>query len=603
MEIAKFVAFKDLCSHPVNKFTTGLLACATALCIGCSNEPNGNQGVTDESLLTQAQTDSATEQPTASPTASTSLAPETENTVPVNIATDDASAARLLAQATFGTTLQDIERVNVLGIEGWINEQLNLTGSSHLTYAQANGNSSNAEARVNKWWLDAIEGEDQLRSRVAFALSQILVVSDVQQTLGNAQFGLAGYYDTLRQHAFGNYRDLLEDITLSPVMGVYLSMLQNAKADPQTNTRADENFAREVMQLFTIGLHELNIDGSQKLTSGRPVPSYTQSDVGEYARVFTGWGYANTDRWDAVPASQYADFLNPMVPYPQYHDSGEKKLLRGVISPAGLSAEEDLQIALDSLFNHPNVGPFISKQLILRLITSNPTPGYVARIATVFNDNGAGVRGDLKSVVRAILLDNEARNGHTSVPHFGKLREPLLRLTHLWRAFDAQYAPGKNLYSTNAPHLKNVTATLGQTVLGASSVFNFFHPDYAPLGALRNAALVAPEAEIYSENYVLASNTFISTYIHKFYYASEEQTGARFQTYINIAPQTDKAIDAYELLDELNLVMMSGQMPEDVRSILFDHISALPEDNAGRAQRVKDSISLIMTLPSYLVQK
>ncbi len=516
---------------------------------------------------------------------------------------EDTAAARLLAQATFGATLDKINRVKALGIEGWIDNQFTLTGSSHLRYAQNNGNASNAEARINKWWLDSIEGEDQLRHRVAFALSQIFVVSDVQQTLGNAQLGLADYYDTLRKQAFGNYRELLEEITLSPVMGVYLSMLQNAKADPATNTRADENFAREVMQLFTIGLHELNIDGTQKLQRGLPIATYTQADVAEYARVFTGWSYANTDRWDAKPLSQYADFLNPMVPYPEYHDTDEKQLLRGVASPAGLTAEEDLQIALDSLFNHPNVAPFISKQLILHLVTSNPTPAYVARVATVFNDNGAGVRGDLKAVVRAILLDTEARNGHTSVPDFGKLREPILRLTHLWRAFDAQYAKGANVYSTNAPQLKNVSETFGQTPLGASSVFNFFHPDYAPLGPLRDAGLIAPEAEIYSENYVLSTNTYISTYIHKFYDAGNDQTGATFQTYLNIEPQTSKAADPDALLDELDLVLMSGQMPSQVRTILLEHMIDLPDDLTGRSQRVRDSISLIITSPSYLVQK
>ncbi len=523
---------------------------------------------------------------------------------PATIEAEDIAAARLLTQATFGTTIEDINRVKALGIEQWIDDQFTQPGSSHLAYALNNGgSSSNAEARVNKWWLDAIDSEDQLRGRVAFALSQIFVVSDVQQTLGNAQLGLADYYDMLRDNAFGNYRDLLEDVTLSPVMGVYLSMLQNARANPASNTRADENFAREVMQLFSIGLHELNLDGTPKLANGRQIATYTQDDIAEYARVYTGWAYANTDRWDAQPLSQYADFLNPMVPYPQYHDTGEKRLLDGVVSPAGLTAEEDLRIALDSLFNHPSVGPFFVKQLIQRLVTSNPTAGYVERIARIFNNNGEGVRGDLQAVVRAILLDDEARNGHSTNANFGKLREPLLRMTHLWRAFDAQFADGRNNYTSNAPQLKNIASSFGQSALNAASVFNFFHPDYAPLGAIRDAGLVAPESEIYSENYVLSTNTFISTYIHKFYYAGTEAGGVQFLTYINIEPQTRTAANPEDLLDELNLVLMSGQMPDDMRNILMQHLDALPNDIRGRAQRVKDSISLIMTQPAYLVQK
>ena len=576
-----------------------LLVTGLAILIACgdSNQSNATDTGSDSLATPPTEQDLTTDQTGSSLNPILPIGP-------ANIQVADMDAARLLAQASFGSNLESISQVKALGAEAWIDDQFTKTGSSHLAYARSNGNSSsNSEARIHKWWLDAIDAEDQLRGRIAFALSQIFVVSDIQQTLSNAQLGLAGYYDMLRRNAFGNYRTLLQDVTTSPVMGVYLSMLQNARANPQTNTRADENFAREVMQLFSLGLHELNIDGTPKIENGRPIPTYTQADVGEYARVFTGWSYANTDQWNAQPLSRHADFLNPMVPYPDFHDVGEKRLLSGIVSPAGLSAEEDLQIALDSLFNHPNVGPFIGKQLIQRLVTSNPSPAYVARVATVFNNNGAGVRGDLKAVVKAILMDVEARNGHNTVTNFGKLREPALRLTHLWRAFDATFADGATSYTTNAPTLNNASSTFGQSVLGASSVFNFFHPDYSPLGPLRDSSIVSPESEIYTENYVSASNTFISTYIHKFYHAGAGERGATFQTYINIEPQTNKASDPIALLDELNLVMMSGQMTDDVRSILLDHMQALPNDLSGRAQRVKDSISLIMTLPGYLVQK
>ena len=518
--------------------------------------------------------------------------------------TTEESAARLLAQSTFGTTREDIARVESLGINGWVEDQFTKTSGAHLAHLlDNNGSTSNAEGRISKWWEDAIDGEHQLRGRVAFALSQIFVVSDVQQTLGNAQLGLAHYYDILSEHAFGNYRDLLEDVTLSPVMGVYLSMMQNAQADPATNTRADENFAREVMQLFSIGLHELNIDGTLKLSDGEPIPTYTQADVGEYARVFTGWGYGDTDRWNASPASQYANFLIPMEAFPEYHDSAEKRLLNDVVVPAGQTAEQDLKIALDSLFEHPNVGPFIAKQLIQRLVTSNPTPAYVARVARWFTNNGTGVRGDLEAVVRAILLDNEARYGHETIENFGKIREPVLRLSHLWRAFDAQFGEGLNTYSTNAPQLKDISSTFGQNVLGAASVFNFFHPDYAPQGALREVGLTAPEAEIYTENYVLATNGFINTFIHKFYTAGDSGSGAQFLTHINISDQANLAADTDALLDELDLVLMSGQMRSDMRIVLKNHLDALPDTPEGRAQRALDGISLIMASPAYLIQK
>lgn len=518
-------------------------------------------------------------------------------------AATDASSARLLTQATFGATRADIEQVTSLGIDAWVDHQLSIDGESHLRQLQdKNANGSNSADRVHLWWLHAVDAPDQLRGRVAFALSEIFVVSDVQQTLGHAQMGLANYYDILRNHAFGNFRDLLTDVTLSPVMGVYLSMMQNAKANLETNTRADENFARELLQLFTIGLHELNLDGTLKLIDGKPVNTYTQDDIKEYARALTGWGYGDTDRWDAHPASRYANFLIPMASFHDYHDSGEKRLLGGVTLAAGQSPEDDLHQVLDSLFHHPNVGPFLSKQLIQRLITSNPTPSYVARVAATFNDNGAGVRGDMKAVVRAILLDEEARLGHLTVPNFGKIREPVLRLSHLWRAFDAQFAKGSQTYTAN-PQLNGLDIEFGQSVLGSPSVFNFFLPSYAPSGPVRAKALVSPEAELYTENYVLTANSFLNTYIQKFHVAEQGDLGVQFETHIDITPQVELAKNPAALLQELNLILLSNQMPGEMHQILTEHLNALPSSPEGRIQRVLDAISLIMASPSYLVQK
>ncbi len=256
------------------------------------------------------------------------------------------------------------------------------------------------------WWNNTIDGADQLRQRVAFALSEILVVSNRPIELQRSQFAMADYYDTLSQHAFGNYRDLLEDITLHAVMGIYLGHVKNEKADPERNIRPDENYAREVMQLFSIGLHKLNLDGTPIMNAeDKPEPAYGQFEVQEFARIFTGWNYAGVT-WSRGHGG--ADNTLPMEPHEEFHDTEAKQLLEGAPIPAGQTARQDLEAALDNIFNHPNVGPFIGKLLIQRLVTSNPSPAYVSRVASKFNDNGQGIRGDMFAVVKAILIDLEA---------------------------------------------------------------------------------------------------------------------------------------------------------------------------------------------------
>ena len=514
------------------------------------------------------------------------------------------AAARLLAQATFGATLADIAAVERLGIEGWVDDQFTRQGEPYLDYVRTiPGTSSLTGPRHDIWMIDAIDGDDQLRQRVAFAYSQILVVSDVSQNLDRAQYAMTNYYDILRNNAFGNYRDLLEEVTMSPVMGLYLSMLQNAQGDLSSNTRADENFAREIMQLFSIGLYELNLDGSiRRDANGDPLPAYTQQDVEEYARVYTGWNYADADRWDRSPDSGL-DMIQPMKPFPGFHDLGSKNLLRGVVSPAGISPEQDLDIALDSLFNHPNVGPFIGKLLIKRLVTSNPTPAYITRVASVFNNNGSGVRGDMQAVIRAILLDVEARSGHVIVPNFGKIREPLIRWTHLWRAFNVQRGNDTtfNRYITGSPYLTSASAFLGQQVLGANSVFNFFSPDYAPLGSIREAGLTAPEAQIYTDANILSTTSKLSGLAHFYYQGGDENT--RNDSYIDISAEMVLAADPEALIERLDLLLMSGQMSTGMRTVLVNHMNNLPADEAGRSLRVRDALVLIMASPQYLVQK
>ena len=341
-------------------------------------------------------------------------------------------AFRLLEQATFGPKLDDIGEAGRVGPETWINQQMQKP-ATYLSAGIQQGDRNRWNEFVNAWWRNSVQAEDQLRQRVAFALSQIFVVSSLDG-LGDEQEGLANYYDVLLKYSFGNYRDLLEEITLNPIMGEYLSMKGNRRPDPEQNIQPDENYARELLQLFSIGLVQLNDDGTPKLDeSGQTIPTYDQTNIEGFAHLFTGWHFANADdfRWPSD-----TDYVSPMKPWPEYHDSGEKKLLNGFVTAANQTPEQDLKQGLDNVFYHPNVGPFISKQLIQRLVTSNPSPDYVRDVAAVFNNNAAGERGSLASTVKAILMHREARLGHLDNPDtYGKIKEPLLRVTQLWRAF------------------------------------------------------------------------------------------------------------------------------------------------------------------------
>lgn len=508
----------------------------------------------------------------------------------------DMAASRFLTQATFGPTRASILDVQSQGVENWLDNQFTLQGPAHLEYVRANSNGSNRAARHEVWWSDVVSGEDQLRQRVAFALSQIFVVSDTGYTLSNAQFGITNYYDMLRENAFGNYRELLEQVTLSPVMGLYLSMLQNAKSDESLSTRADENYAREVLQLFSIGLHQLNPDGT---TSGDPV--FTQDNIEAFARSFTGWNYADAGTWNRRPFTG-ADVISPMLPFQSFHDTEPKTLLNGVTTPANQGARADLEMALDNIFNHSNVGPFIVKQLIVRLVTSNPTPAYVQRIASVFNDDGNGERGNLQAVIRALLLDDEARSIPTSNT-YGKLREPVLRLSNLWRAFNIQ--PGSNSergeFTTISPALENLDVTTGQAVLKSPSVFNFFQPSFSPAGPIADDNLVAPEFELFTESNELATSNRIGRQIQEAYLGNPDSAGQR-NAFLDFAYERKLASDPDALLNHLDTLLMSGNLSTDFRAILYDHISGLPDTDDGLSQRVRDAITIIMASPDYLVQ-
>ena len=506
-------------------------------------------------------------------------------------------AARLLAQASFGATTESINAVRSLGVEGWIDAQLSLQGPRHLDHVLTYSNGSNRDARHEAWWSDVVDGEDQLRNRVAFALSQLFVVSDTGFTLANAQYGITNYYDILHSNAFGNYRELLEHITLNPVMGIYLSMLQNDKGDPIDNTRADENFAREVLQLFSIGLYNLNQDGTQ--ATGH---TFTQEQIEDFARVFTGWNYKDAGRWDR-PLFTGQDLINPMEPYEEHHDTDAKTLLNGVTLPAGQSARADLEQALDNIAAHSNVGPFISTHLIKQLVTSNPSTGYVGRVAAVFNNNGNGVKGDLKATVKAVLMDAEARNP-TNLSGYGKLREPVIRLAHLWRAFSITtgYLSQHGEYNTYSPALKNIETLTGQAVLRSPSVFNFYSPDFAPSGPVQDAVLTAPEFAIFTDGNILSTATRLNSQVHR-HYKQNPNTIELNPSHLDYEVELALADNPQALLDHLNLLLLSGSMSSELNNLLLSHLTSLPSNEDGLLLRVQDAISLLIASPEYLVQK
>ena len=528
-------------------------------------------------------------------------------------------SARFLAQATFGPTFEDIERVKQLGYVGWIEEQIAHPMSSQLRFLRAAGATSEPEWRLDAWFTHALSGRDpfdpnmihrdQLRQRVAFALSEIFVVSDAtSDSLGGAPQGMTDYYDTLTRGAFGNFRDLLENVTLHPVMGVYLSMLGNEKPDAANNIRPDENYAREVLQLFSVGTVMLGPDGVplDGNRDGRPDPSYGQDTVKGFAHVFTGWSFSDCP-WGFRGCYAYDKtnpaWVRPMMSYPQYHASAQTKqllvysgsALPGGVLAAGGTPESNLDAALDIIFHHPNVGPFIGKQLIQRLVTSNPSPAYVQRVAQVFNNNGSGVRGDMRAVVRAILLDSEARQANPPA-NFGKVREPLLRLTHLLRATDASAGTG------HMEEFWTLSSDLGQMPMSAPSVFNFFSPRYMPPGLLANAGLVAPELQL-ATDYLLPSHEayFFRRAVDHTVEGPPHATGTFA---VNVGRDLPLAADAPALVARYNLLFLSGRMSPKMQNTLVAHLQAIPGSSVdGRRERVRNALYLIVNSPEYVVQK
>ena len=519
-----------------------------------------------------------------------------------------ADAARLLEQATFGVTASDVAHVQSVGIDAYLSEQsaypaTQYTGYSytpHTAPAGCIGDGSNppdasslcardeySPFQVQRdFFTHALKNPDQLRQRVAFALSQIMVVSSVEIY---EAYGLADYQNILLRDALGNYRTLLQDVTLSPTMGHYLDMANSDETNPQNGTVPNQNYAREVLQLFSIGLIELNPDGTPQLdTSGAPIPTFESATIEGLASVFTGWTYPPL----AGATSQWTNPINfdgTMVAFPDHHQAGTKVLLNGYTVPANQTPAQDLQNALDNIFNHPNVGPFISKQLIQHLVTSNPSAAYVARIAAVFANNGQGVRGDLSAVVRAILTDTDARGDEPATNLFGHLREPALFITSTLRSLGG---------TSDGVLPRSASSAMGQPMFSPETVFNFYPPSYQVPGT----QTLAPEFGIENAATALARANFINTVIMQGGAAADPTVSGSTGTTINLTPLAGAA-NSSALIAQLNQTLMHGSLSSAANNIILTAVNSVAANSTNPLAAAQAASYLILTSAQYQVER
>lgn len=525
-------------------------------------------------------------------------------TAPTNMQarpTTASDATRFADQTSFGATETSVAEIQQKGPELALEEQLvkpgmglQAMGAVPVDPAQQcpSGSAATCERDYytafhlqKQFFWNAVHGADQLRQRVAFALSQIVVVSanTIEPAYANRNF-----QQMLQVNAFGNYRNILLEATLSPVMGAYLNMVNNVKADPVRGTEPNENYARELLQLFSVGEYLLNADGTRQLDGqGNPINTYDQDVIENFARVFTGWTYP--PRPGAVsrfPNAQY--FEGRMVAFAAQHDIGAKTLLGGAVLPAGQTPEKDVDDAVNNVFNHPNTGPYIGKQLIQFLVTSNPSPQYVARVSAAFNNNGQGVRGDMKAVLRAILLDAEARGNPSTDPNYGKLREPVLLMTGLVRALNG---------NSDGVYLRGRAAAMGQLPYESPTVFNFYPPDYmAP-----STDVLGPQFKIMQTGTILSRTNFA----HDLLLARAEvvvpsttvsgATGTRTSSSIF----NTLAANPVALVDRLSVLFCNNGLTAQEKAAIVPAVTAIPATEVAR--RVRTAIYLVVTSAQYQV--
>ena len=490
-----------------------------------------------------------------------------------------AAARRFLEQAAFGPTPSDAANVQTLGFQGWLNQQFNMAQVSN--YNTITGSQGGMPAHFLTM---AVTNPDQLRQRVAFALSQIFVTS-LQKLIWNDNMVL--FQNMLLADAFTNYRQIMADVTLSPAMGQYLDMANNAKANPATGTLANENYARELMQLFTIGTQMLNQDGSLQYDSNHlAIPTYLQPAIGEFARVYTGWTYAPAAgqpvQWDAYITSN-----GPMVSYAAEHDSGSKQLLNGYVSPAGITPQQDLNNALDNVFNHSNIGPFVGKLLIQHLVKSNPSPAYISRVAAAFNNNGMGVRGDMKATITAVLLDPEARandNGGADQATDGHLQEPALFIAGMVRAFGGQMSD-QNYFPWDLGNMQ-------QDIFDSPSVFNYYSESYGVPGT----SLLGGEFEIHTPNNAIWRANVVRTLFSSWSNPVESYGPG---TTVDVTAFVPLATNPTMLVNALDLTLTHGTMPAAMKSEIVSAITA--DTTSSSLLKVEEACYLILTSSYYNV--
>lgn len=537
-------------------------------------------------------------------------------------------AARFLLQAQFSASDSEIAAVRAKGYADWLTEQFSApAGTSGFDWLNARGygaidnatryydNSYPGDVMI---WNQLMTSSDAVRKRVALALSEFFVVSLSGLNFSWRSHALAAWWDILVANAFGNYRKLLEDVTLNAAMGYYLNTKGNMKENAATGRAPDENYGREVMQLFTLGLYQLNLDGTeQRDGNGNKIESYTQSDITNIARIFTGWDFDPTQNVNTlepvqnrtIPSTAFARL--PMRLTAANHSTLAATFL-GTTVPANTDGQAALKIALDTLFKHPNVGPFFGKQMIQRLVTSNPSPAYVARVASAFNNNGAGVRGDLQAVFAAVLLDDEARDpAGPAQSGFGKLREPMLRLVQWGRSFDIASAHG----SWKIPDLSNPATQLGQSPLRSPSVFNFFRPGYVPPStALSATKTPAPEFQLVNESSVGGYLNYMQNVIRNGIYVNapdlpQNASNASNGYDITAAYGAELALaaDAAGLVKRLGLLLCAGQLSAANQTLIVTALNATAvtanSSDSARRNRVAAAVLLVMASSDYLIQK
>jgi uncharacterized protein (DUF1800 family) len=507
-------------------------------------------------------------------------------------------AARFLSQATLGASKVQIVALGLTTYADWLSSQFAVPRTlGHCAWMTAKGYAlptyiNSAAGLDSSLWRKFISSPDVLRQRIVLALSEIFVVSVNGLNSAWPQFSVGNYVDLLEANAFGNYRTLLNDIARSPAMGTYLTFMGNRLADPARGSHPDENFARESMQLFTIGLYKLNQDGTPILVNGAPVETYTQEDVTGLARVFTGWNIDSSVFPYLIPTSHQI----PMAVQPTSFEPGAKTFLGKTIAASAQTAAACtacLGQALDILFNHPNTAPFFARQMIQRLVTSNPSPAYVARVSAAFTNNGAGVRGDMKAVIRQILLDDEARNpAMASARGFGKLREPVVRFLNWAKGFNA-ISPTTEW---NVGDLSDTVNGLGQSPMHSPSVFNFFRPGYIPpQTSMGTAGLVGAEFQITNE-------TSVASYVNFMQRAVAASGLGDVQTsYATLLPI---ASDAGALLDEINTVIAAGQISAATLAQMKQALNTIATNSLdGIKNRIHAALVLVLASPEYIVQK